>query len=162
MSVRRVPYSREEVSLFNTEFVSLLGRRAIDGCSTEHSTGLPIPLWYLIVGMALLPEVHNSLNFTMRSKLVPWLAAHPFERRIIQEQVPMLTPLVREGLRLSVAERWVEVQGLSLEGTGIVLPRLTASVGPTYAEQRTAHFLGRWLPNNGRQEVVLALFGVAP
>lgn len=157
MTLANAYRSREEYALYNPAFLSTLCRRAVDGSLSEYGSGLPIPLAYIAVGLALTPRVHSEGKPTMRSHLSAWLdqdAGRIFE---IHEYLPTLTKPIAAGIRFGVAFDFLSVDDSSLvQGNHLLKPIKSGQSKTTYDAERMAYFFGRWLPKAGSATSVLS------
>jgi len=157
MNLDDVYRSREEYALYNPAYISKLCRRAVDGTFSEHGFGLPIPLAYIAVGLALTPRVHLAGKPTMRSHLSVWVnedAGRIFE---IHECLPALTKPIGAGIRFGIAFDLLSVSGSSLtQGRQALKSKAPARSKTTYDAETMAYFYGRWIPKAGSAESVLS------
>jgi hypothetical protein len=159
-----VERSLEERALLNPAFIALVAWNAASGYESEGGQGLPFPLAFLAVPIALHPATRARLPRTVRTSLAAWLEENPFLRETFPKRAQSLSRAVREGVGTALAAGLLSVaDGGELEP--VTRPRrrreqaVTEEIAATYA---AARFVGRWFARAGTPATTFALWGVRP
>jgi hypothetical protein len=155
--------SREERNLYNPAFAGLLVARAVQGHEQENSPGCHVLLAILAPVMALAAPVRAVLPKSISSTTVNWIERESAARVHLQQAAPILGPLVREGLLLSLrAGVLVFDEQHLVRSTNRVPKKITGGTLEVTQIQRASFFLGRWLSRAGDLPTIFTLLGVRP
>lgn len=153
--------SREHRALFNPAAVALVLARQCQGGMERGRSSLPLSLGFVGSLIAFHPRARRSLPGTIRTNFITWLERNPQTKVDIAASLRGSQPWLRQGLSFALAQGvcdWVAPASLA---TGASAPALRIIGESEMAEmQRSAFFLGRWLPEAGSEATVLALLGV--
>lgn len=154
--------SAAERALLNPALIAAILREGAQGHRQHKGGSLPFALAFLAVPVVLHPESRTALPRTLRTSMPAWLGAHPGIRSTVQERVPAVAGLVREGALLGLASGI-----LRLESGGLAPGQLRRSEAARHASNLqdllgAARFVGRWVARVESPATVLALWGVRP
>jgi hypothetical protein len=154
----------EELALFNSAFLALVLRRAVE----EHETrsagrAMPTVLSYLVAPLALHGPTRRSLPVTVRSQMGEWIRFHPEAGLGLGDRARALRPLVSDGLRLALQHGLVSADGSDLRARRLRRrPRGMARTEEVDECIEKAGFLGRWFAGQPDPITTLALWGLRP
>ncbi|MDP9865601.1 MULTISPECIES: three component ABC system middle component [Streptosporangium] len=155
--------SREERNLFNPAFAGLLVTRAVQGHEQDNSPGCHLLLAVLAPVMAFTAPVRAVLPKNVSSTTVNWIERESAARVHLRQAAPVLGPLVREGLLLSLRAGVLVLDEQHLvRSTGRVPKRISGDTLEVTQIQRASLFLGRWLSRAGDLPTIFTLLGVRP
>jgi len=154
----------EDRALLNPAFTSVLIAR-FSGSYQEATSGpAPVTLTFLAVTMILHGPTRSALPARTSTNFLSWLENNDEIRIKLPDKAAGIAPIIREGLLFSLANDICRFVPPTMVSLGARRPR-GAPQGRS-AEvvqcQRSAMFLGRWLPRAGGEATVLALLGVRP
>jgi hypothetical protein len=155
--------SREERNLYNPAFAGLLVARAVQGHERENGPGCHVLLATLAPVMALTAPVRTVLPKSVSSTTVNWIERESAARVHVRQAAPLLGPLVREGLLLSLRAGVLVLDEQHLvHSTQRVPKKITGDTPEVVQIQRASLFLGRWLSRAGDLPTIFTLLGVRP
>ncbi|MFI6241880.1 three component ABC system middle component [Micromonospora sp. NPDC050795] len=155
--------SREERNLYNPAFAGLLVARAVQGHEQEYGSGCHVLLAVLAPVMALTAPVRAVLPGSISSTTVNWIERESAARVHLRQAAPLLGPLVREGLLLSLRAGVLVLEEQHLLRSTRRIPKKIAGGTSEVSEmQKASLFLGRWLPRAGDLPTTFTLLGVRP
>ena len=158
--------SREEQSLLNPGFCSMLLWHAAVGYKKEGDANLSLEESFLIVAIVLHKATRDLLPSTVRTSLTVWTQEHPLERGGIGTRAQRLAPYTRESLLFGGLHGLLSFSnGSVVANDRFSLPINTTLKTATDEVKDTAKkalFLGRWFALSGGPSTVLALVGVRP
>lgn len=155
--------AREHRALFNPAAVALVLARQCEGGLDRGRPVLPLSLACVGALIAFHPRARMTLPSTIRTSFVTWLERNPQARVDVAASLRGSHLWLRQGLTFALAHgvcAWVAPSSLA---TGPSAPSRRISGESEMAEmQRSAYFLGRWLPEAGSEATVMALLGMRP
>lgn len=157
-------HSREERALYNPAFTALVTSRVVQGHVVQYGRSCPIAVAVLATVMAIQPAVRRSLPKTLNSGLIRWVEENKSVKVAMSQNTTALATVVRSGLLLALQRGTLQ---LDEEGQLNLAPRglpkqINGGTEQVQAIQKSAYFLGRWLPSTGSLSTVMTLLGVRP
>lgn len=155
--------SREHRALFNPAAVSVVLARQCQGSSDRGRAELAMSLASVGLVIAFHPRARGALPSTIRTNFVTWLEREPQVKVDVAASLRGSQDWLRQGLTFALSHgvcNWVAPASLTI---GPAAPPVGISGQSEMVEmQRSAYFLGRWLPEAGSEATVLALLGMRP
>lgn len=158
---------QEVAHLLNPAFTGLSLMGAIQGHEKEGEVGMPFPLIFLILPIALHEPTLQSLPNRITSSMPAWLQENPDAMANLPERTRSFRSFTQESLRFMCARRMISISQNGLLGIGSA-PAPTANrqkqaMGEAEFSAMTASaFLGRWFARSGDAATIMTLWGVRP
>jgi hypothetical protein len=156
---RRPP---EIANLYNPAFCAALLNRISAGYLASKPSGLPVPLAFLALPIALHPTSILALPTTARSNFHGWLLDNPEVLIGFADRAAALVPYTREAISFGLSHHVLLLRG------GCLVPLSDKAIKRWDKEPYNAQFsrdtqlLGKLLSQVKDQATVFALFGVRP
>jgi hypothetical protein len=114
--------------------------------------------------MALQPGIRAQLPKRTQASLPKWLEEKPSVRVLMKANASSLADMVRPGILLAAQTNLLnfDEEGLLILRHKAIPKSITGRSATFVAIQRSAQWLGRWLPANGNTTTILTLLGVRP
>lgn len=153
----------EDAALYNPAFIALLLAQAAAKHAQRTDRGLPFSLVFLAAPIVLHGPTRRQLPRQERSKMAPWLEAHPLERAGAARRATRLVPAVRSGLRYGLRGGQLELRGDGLVAERPTTQRSRIELSAEVAEILSrAAFVGGWFGLTGPASSIYALWRVRP
>jgi hypothetical protein len=158
---------QEIAHLLNPAFTSLALMAAIQGHIKEGEVGMPFPLIFLILPIALHEPTLEALPNRITSSMPAWLQENPEAMTNLSERARSFRQFTQEALRFLCARQMAIIADSARLEPG-------AASSPTAHRQKTAigeseflimtgsAFLGRWFARSGDLTTIMTLWGVRP
>ena len=154
----------EVANLLNPAFCSLGIATAAAEFAGRQGSGMPYPIAFLVLPIALHGPTRESRPRNVRTSLAAWIQLNPEAKVRFPERVAALEPVTREALIFGASQGVLDVsqEGLVLatgqrSGIDRAITQLAGEAGECL---RAAKFVGRWLAGSGSTATTLALWGV--
>ena len=155
--------SREHRALFNPAAVSVVLARQCQGSRQRGRTQIPLTIALAGSLIAFHPRARLILPGNVGANFVTWLEREPQVKVDVAASLRGSSHWLRQGLAFALSNNvcaWIGPASLAI---GDAAPEDKISGHSEMAEiQRSAYFLGRWLPEAGTEATVLALLGMRP
>lgn len=155
--------SREERALYNPAFTAVLCARAVQGYWKEYNAPCPIPVAIVAPIMALQPSIRKVLPSTTNAGIMQWIDRNKVVKISMALNTAALASIVRPGLLFTLQSQVLrcEENGLTLQPRTIS-KKVNGDTELSIVVQKSAVYLGRWIPSTGSLSTVLTLLGVKP
>ena len=152
----------EVAHLFNPAFCALVIREAVLGFQDKSPSGMPFPLFFLLLPIVLHKRTRLLLPSNVGTKMHPWLQANQEVRIRFADRCIALLPDSREAIVFAASRGF-----LGITAGRIVARRIPLSLPwPAGSEPelciKKARFLGRWMALAGSITTIFAMWGVRP
>lgn len=154
--------SPEERTLLNPALIAAILREAAQGHAEQIKRPMPFVLGFLVVPVVLHPESRSGLPNTLRTAMPAWLGANPRLRATVQERVPAVASLVREGALLGLSAGVLQLDRGGLTAGPFRRSEPARRAAELQALLQAARFVGRWVARVDSPATVYALWGVQP
>lgn len=156
--------SVEERTLLNPAFVAVLLWHGADGYRSESGQGLPFPLAFLLVPVALHPGTRQRLPRSVSTSLAGWLEDNQYLRATFPGRARALTTAVREGVGVALETGLMSAgDDAVIQAVGRLVRRSDLLQTPDSQDAlKRARFTGRWFARAGSTATIFALWGVRP
>lgn len=155
----------EEASLFNPAFCSLLIAKTTANHLKQSGQGLPYPLAFLVLPVALHSKTRNMLPSTTNAVMLNWLGENAELLADFPERVSRMSQITKETILFALRHEKLSLsQGCLLPGK-YKYPATASISYPTDDTDsclRAAAFLGRWLTQSGTISNTLSSWGLRP
>jgi Family of unknown function (DUF6521) len=155
----------EEASLFNPAFGSLTLAKAVADFHKQTGEGIPYPLVFLVMPLALHTETRDALPATTRAVMHNWISEHAPLLSNFPDRVRRMAPVTREAVLFALVHGKLALSGGRLS-PGLRRYRTNAVSAKTTAETerclRAAALLGRWFATGGTAATIMSSWGVRP
>lgn len=155
--------SREYRALFNPAAVAVVLARQCQGAVDRGRSSVPLTVAAAGTLIAFHPRARKALPGNIRTNLVSWLEREPQVKVDVAASLRGSQGWLRQGVVFALAHDVCSWLGPASIGVGSAAPALRIAGDSDMTEmQRSAFFLGRWLPEAGSEATVLALLGMRP
>lgn len=157
--------STEEMALFNPAFLARLLHGTAHEYEKPSGNGLPVPLAFLSVPLALHKPTRDDLPRTSAALMQKWIREHPRHMARLSSRVLGLRPFTGLAIRFGIEHGVLTSQGGLLSGGSLLRrPRNLSSFETAEIEEcmKAAQFLGRWFARQPDAATALAWWGLAP
>lgn len=157
---------REEANLLNPAFCCLGLAGAVAGYQRAIPTGLPLPLAYMVLPIALHKPTRDLLPRDRRTSLPMWIQRNAKVRVLFYERLVSLKEFTNDAVLFGCRQHWLSMSG----NASLTTTRGEAALRRAYATlegepeecARKALFLGKWFAAAGPSATVMALWGIQP
>lgn len=156
---------REIANLLNPAFTALVIARSVAGSEAAGSTGLALPLSFLVLPAVLHPGTRDALPRAATTTMYGWLGEHPHLKALFPARAGAFVPFTQEAIRFGLAHGKMSMAGPSLRSGPNHYAQTAAPKEQTDEVSKIlqkAAMIGRWLTLAGAPSTILAAWGVAP
>ena len=155
---------QEEAHLLNPSFCCLGIAAAVAGYHETAQRGLPLPLTYMILPIALHRPTRELLPRSRRTTLPMWIQDNAAARVLFYERLMSLKSFTNEAILFGCDRTW-----LAMDADGSMLSNqreasIRRAIQPLDGEPKDcvlkAMFVGKWFAAAGPASTVMALWGI--
>lgn len=151
----------EVAHLLNPAFGAVLVRESVSVYEKAARTAMPYPLAFLVLPLALYPNLREALPRTTASILHSWLEEHTDLRAEITPRVRWLVPYVREAVLFGLQSGMLRInQDAGLENAKRRLKDPFESGSDPDRCRASARFLASWFAKTPDVPFLFSLWGV--
>lgn len=158
--------SREEQTLLNPAFCSLLLWCAARGYASINLRGLSFEEAFLVLPMVLHRTTGEALPRDTRTSLAVWINNNPLAQGKIATRAKLLVEYTKEGMFFGGTHGLISIDEGKLRANEDLRLTLNRSLQGASDEvrlcTRKAEFVGKWFGQTGSGSTVFALIGVRP
>jgi hypothetical protein len=158
--------TKEEAYLLNPAFCCMALTYAIVNYIGEKEDGMPFPLAFMILPIALHKKSRDSLPYNTRTSLPAWIQDNTSARNGFPERVVSVKPYTREAMLFGSKYNWL----IFKEGGKLHTSKSKSDFKSYIIEPhneaaaciKQAGFIGRWFAKAGSAHTVMSLWGIRP
>ncbi len=158
--------TREERTLLNPAFCSLLLWHAARGYVSINQDGISFEEAFLILPMVLHRTTREALPRDTRTSLAVWTNSNPLAQGRIATRARLLVTFTKEGIIFGGVHGLTRVNECRLYANEDCRRTINRSLRDSSEEVKLcasrAEFVGKWFAKTGSKLTVLALIGVKP
>jgi hypothetical protein len=158
--------SREERSLLNPGFCSLLLWKASVGHASVHGVPISLEETFLVLPVVLDRRTREALPRDIRTSLAAWVDSDPLVANRIAKRAHLLTAFTKESLLFGGVHGLISIRSGKVVGEEKLSESVKSSLRSASEEvqqcAKKAEFIGKWFAHVGAPATVLALVGVRP
>ncbi len=156
----------EEAHLLNPAFCCVALTSSVIGYAAIEPPGMPYPLAFTILPIALHKDTREHLPRDLRTSLAVWIQENPEARLEFADRVIAVKPYTREAILFGLHHEW-----LVMGNDGRLRTRWNEASATRFVQRlndeakecvRRARFIGGWFASVSSAPTVMALWGIRP